>query len=75
MGIGQAEVRIGLTKKMDPKTVRKLEKKIEDAIAEFIIDMGLRRLPLLPARHTMQMMAKAATAVYEAAVEGGKQES
>ena len=54
---------------MDPKTVRKLEKKLEDAIAEVINDMGLRKLPLLPARHTMQMMAKAATAVYEGVVE------
>jgi hypothetical protein len=54
---------------MDPKTVRKLEKKLEDAIAEVIIGMGLGKLPLLPARSTMQMMAKAAAAVYEAVVE------
>jgi hypothetical protein len=54
---------------MDQKTVNKLEKKLEDAIAEVIIDMGLRKLPLLPPRHTMQMMAKAAAAVYEAVVE------
>jgi len=31
--------------------------------------MGLRKLPLLPSRHTMHLMAKAAVAVYEAAVE------
>jgi hypothetical protein len=55
--------------KMDPKTVDKLEKKLEDAIAEVISDMGLRKLPFLPARHTVQMMAKAAAAVYEAVVE------
>ena len=54
---------------MDQKTVHKLEKKLEDAIAEVVNDMGLHKLPLLPARHTMQMMAKAATAVYEAVVE------
>jgi len=54
---------------MNPKTVHKLEKKLEDAIAEVINDMGLRKLPLLPARHTMEMMAKAAVAVYEAVVE------
>jgi hypothetical protein len=54
---------------MEPKTVRKLEKRLEDAIAEVIIvDLGLKHLPLLPDRHTIQMMAKAATAVYEAAV-------
>jgi hypothetical protein len=29
--------------------------------------MGLKRLPLLPSRHTIQMMAKAAAAVYEVA--------
>ena len=56
---------------MDQKTVNKLEKKIEDAIAEVIIGMGFRKLPLLPARPTMQMMAKAAVAVYEAVVEEG----
>lgn len=55
---------------MDPKAVHKLEKKLEDAIAEVIVvDLGLKKLPLLPDRHTIQMMAKAATAVYEAAVE------
>ncbi len=54
---------------MDHKTVEKLESKIEDAIAEVILSMGLKRLPLLPARHTMHLMAKAAVTVYEAAVE------
>ena len=53
---------------MDHKTVEKLESKIEDAIAEVIISMGLKKLPLLPARHTMHLMAKAAVTVYEAAV-------
>ena len=55
---------------MDPKTVKKLEDKIEDAIAEVIVvKMGLKKLPLLPARNTMHLMAKAAVSVYEAAVE------
>ncbi len=54
---------------MDPKTVEKLEGKIEEAIAEIIVKMGLKRLPLLPSRQTMHLMAKAAVAVYEAAVE------
>ncbi len=54
---------------MDPKTVEKLEEKIEEAIAVVIVKMGLKKLPLLPARPTMHLMAKAAVAVYEAAVE------
>ena len=53
---------------MDEKTVRKLEKRIEKAILEVISDMGLKRLPLLPSQLTMHLMAKAAVAVYEAAV-------
>ena len=54
---------------MESKTVEKLEEKIEEAVAEVVVKMGLKRLPLLPSRHTFQMMAKAAVAVYEAAVE------
>ena len=34
---------------MDQKTINKLEMKIEEAIAEVIISMGLKKLPLLPA--------------------------
>ena len=48
---------------MDPKTVQKIEDKIEKAIAEVIVRMGLKRLPLLPSRRTMHLMAKAAVAV------------
>jgi len=54
---------------MDTKTVDKLEGKIEEAIAEIIVKMGVRKLPLLPSRHTMHLMAKAAVVVYEAAIE------
>jgi hypothetical protein len=54
---------------MDPKTVEKLEAKIEEAIAEVIVQLGLKRLPVLPARRTMHLMAKAAVTVYEAAVD------
>lgn len=55
---------------MDQKTVRKLEKELEKVIAEVIvIRLGLKALPLLPPRPTIQMMAKAAVAVYEGAVE------
>lgn len=59
---------------MDPATVEKLEDKIEDAIAQVVVKMGLKKLPLLPSRHTFQMMAKAAVAVYEAAVENRRPE-
>ena len=54
---------------MESKTVEKLEKQIEQAIADVIVTMGLKRLPLLPSRHTLHLMAKAAVTVYEAAVE------
>ncbi len=54
---------------MEPKTVEKLEQAIEQSIAEIIVKMGLKKLPLLPDRHTMHLMAKAAVTVYEAAVE------
>jgi len=54
---------------MEPKTVRKLEKELHKAIVDVICRLGLKRLPLLPSHRTMEMMAKAATAVYETAVE------
>jgi MinD-like ATPase involved in chromosome partitioning or flagellar assembly len=54
---------------MDQKTVRKLEEKLGEAIADAIQRLGMKHLPLLPSQHTMEMMAKAATAVYEAAAE------
>jgi hypothetical protein len=57
---------------MDQKTVAKLEERIEEAIAEIIVKMGLKKLPLLPARLTMHLMAKAAVTVYEVAVENNK---
>jgi len=59
---------------MEPRTVEKLEETIEVAIAEIILRMGRKKLPLLPARHTMHLMAKAAVTVYEAAVENQRQE-
>jgi len=55
---------------MDQKTVKKLEKELEKAIADVVVvHLGLKTLPLLPPRSTIQMMAKAAVAVYEGAVE------
>ncbi len=60
---------------MDPRTVEKLEKRIEEAIAQVIMAMGLKKLPLLPSRHTMHLMAKAAVAVYEGAVDNQRPEA
>jgi len=54
---------------MDQKTVNKLENKLQTAIVEVIAEMGLKALPLLPSQQTMHLMAKAATTVYETAVE------
>ena len=54
---------------MEPKVVRKLEQEIEDAVAEVIVGMGLKKSPLLPSQQTMHLMAKAAVTVYETAVE------
>lgn len=59
---------------MDPKTVEKIEEKLKDTIAEVILKMGLKKLPLLPSDHTMHLMAKAAVSVYEAAVENQRPE-
>ena len=59
---------------MEPRTVEKLEEKIEEAIAEVIVKMGLKKLPIVPARHTVHLMAKAAVTVYEAAVENHRPE-
>jgi hypothetical protein len=53
---------------MDHTTVRNLEGDIEQAIAEVVIRMSLKRLPLLPSRRTTHLMARAAVAVYEAVV-------
>ena len=58
---------------MDQKTVRKLEGELEKAIIEVVILRNKNwKYPLLPSHHTVQMMAKAAAAVYETAVENSK---
>jgi len=57
---------------MDRRTVSKLEQKILEAIFEIVIKMGLKKLPLLPSHQTVHLMAKAAVAVYEAAVENSQ---
>ncbi len=58
---------------MDQKIVKKLETEIEKAIAEIIMKMGLKRLPLLPSHKTMHLMSKAAVTVYETAVENQRE--
>ncbi len=65
---------VGQVNIMDHVIVKKLEEKMEEAIADVILKMGLKKLPLLPARHTMHLMAKAAVTVYEAVVENQKTE-
>jgi transcriptional regulator of met regulon len=59
---------------MDPKTIENLEEKIEEGIAKITVKMGLKKLPILPDRRTMHLMAKAAVTVYEAAVENRPEE-
>lgn len=54
---------------MDQKTVRRLETELEEAIVGVVSRLGLGQLPLLPSQRTMHLMAKAAVAVYESAVE------
>ena len=57
---------------MDPKTVRKLEKKLTEAMGDVIGRLGLKRLPMLPSHRTLEIMSKAAVAVYEAAEESSR---
>ena len=54
---------------MDPKVAKRLERELEKAIIEVVCRLGLKKLPLLPSHQTTHMMAKAAVAVYEAAVD------
>jgi hypothetical protein len=53
----------------DHKAARKLERELEKAIADVLIRMGLKKLPLLPSHQTMHLMAKAAVTVHESPVE------
>jgi hypothetical protein len=54
---------------VDHRVVEQLEDKIERSVALICQSMGKGELPLLPSPRTMHLMAKAAVAVYEAAVE------
>ena len=59
---------------MDQKKARKLEQELVKSIVEIVCRLGLGRLPLLPSHKTMQEMARAAVAVYEAEVDKPKEE-
>ena len=54
---------------MDQPTARKLKRELDETVAEVVARMGLGDSPLLPSQQTMHLMAKAAVAVYESAVE------
>jgi hypothetical protein len=55
---------------MKPADIEKLEDLLEQAIAEALDSKKLKKLPVKPRREITQLMAKAAVAVYEGAVEG-----
>jgi hypothetical protein len=59
---------------LDEKTVRRLERERERAVTEVVARLGVRKLPLPPSQQTMHLMAKAAAAVYESAVENQRPE-
>jgi len=71
-GVGTVEV---VAPPIDEKSVRKLERVHEAAIAGVIVRRGSNTSPLLTARHTLYMMAKAAVAIYEVVVEDDERES
>jgi len=61
---------------MDQKTVEKLEREIEEALADILIHRNEKwRWPLMPAQRTMHLMTKAAVAVYEAALNSPEDKS
>jgi hypothetical protein len=57
-----------------PQYRQKLEGKIEEVIAEVIVKMGLKEMPLLSCRRRTHPMAKAAVEVYRATVETDQRE-
>lgn len=63
------EVYAGVMTTMDHSIVEQLEREVEAAVAEVLDRLGRRNLPLYPSQQTVHLMAKAAVAVYEAAVE------
>ena len=55
---------------MKPKVIEQLEELLERAIADALESKKLKKLPVKPRREITHLMAKAAVAVYEGAVEG-----
>jgi hypothetical protein len=53
-----------------PDLVEQLEELLEQAIADALESKKIKKLPVKPRREITHLMAKAAVAVYEAAVEG-----
>ena len=54
---------------MDGKSVRMLEEEIGATLARLFRQLKGLKLPLVPNERTIHLMAKAAVAVYESAVE------
>lgn len=60
---------------MDQRSIHQLEKELTKAIGDVVVvRLGLKHLPLLPSHRTLEMMAKAAVAVYEGAVDDRQQD-
>ena len=55
---------------MNPDLIEKLEEVLEQAIADALESKKIKKLPVKPRREVTHLMAKAAVAVYEGAVEG-----
>ena len=55
---------------MKPDVIEQLEELLEQAIADALDSKKLKKLPVKPRREITHLMAKAAVAVYEGAVEG-----
>ena len=55
---------------MKPNLIQQLEELLEHAIADTLDSKKLKKLPVKPRRGITHLMAKAAVAVYEGAVEG-----
>ncbi len=61
---------------MDQKYVSFLEEDLENAILTVVMRaVKARRVPVLPSHRTLHLMAKAAVAVYETAVEVSESET
>lgn len=55
---------------MDQEVLRRLDRELTKAIADVVVvRLGLKHLPLLPSHETLEMMSRAAVAVYEETIE------